>query len=156
MAKPTINISNAKFIFRTNFKGLAGEYNDPGDRNFNVVLEGEALEKAYEYGMRVKTTKPKSDDIEPVHYIKVNVGYKYRAPHAELINSRCKRILTEDTIGLLDEYDYDNIDMVIRPNNWHRSNGSSGVNAYLQAIYATVQEDPFVSKYYDIPSDDEV
>jgi hypothetical protein len=153
---PTINISNAKFIFYTNFKGAAGPYNNEGERNFNVILEGEALEQAKAYGMNVKTTKPR-DGYDPVDYIKVNIGYKYRAPIALLINSHVKRNLTEQTIGLLDDYEFENVDLVIRPNRWRRPNGDSGVNAYLQAIYATVVEDPFVSKYYDIPdvNDDE-
>lgn len=151
---PTINISNAKFIFYTNFKGAAGPYNNEGERNFNVILEGEALEQAKAYGMNVKTTKPR-DGYDPVDYIKVNIGYKYRAPIALLINSHVKRNLTEQTIGLLDDYEFENVDLVIRPNRWRRPNGDSGVNAYLQAIYATVVEDPFVSKYYDIPNVDD-
>lgn len=146
----TINIPNAKFIFYTNFKGAAGPYNNEGERNFNVILEGDALEQALNYGMNVKTTKPR-EGYEPVNYIKVNIGYKYRAPIAMLINSQVKRNLTEQTISLLDDYEYSNVDIVIRPNRWRRPNGDSGVNAYLQAIYATVVEDPFVSKYYDIP-----
>ena len=146
----SINISNAKFIFYTNFKGAAGPYNNEGERNFNVILEGDALQQALDYGMNVKTTKPR-DGYEPVSYIKVNIGYKYRAPIAMLINSQVRRSLTEQTIGLLDDYEYSNVDIVIRPNRWRRPNGESGVNAYLQAIYATVVEDPFVSKYYDIP-----
>ena len=150
----TINISNAKFIFYTNFKGAAGPYNNEGERNFNVILEGAALEQALAYGMNVKTTKPR-DGYEPVSYIKVNIGYKYRAPIAMLINSHVKRSLNEQTIGLLDDYEYENVDIVIRPNRWRRPNGDSGVNAYLQAIYATVVEDPFATKYYDIPDQDE-
>jgi len=146
----SINIPNAKFIFYTNFKGAAGPYNNEGERNFNVILEGDALQQALDYGMNVKTTKPR-DGYEPVSYIKVNIGYKYRAPIAMLINSQVKRNLTEQTIGLLDDYEYSNVDIVIRPNRWRRPNGETGVNAYLQAIYATVVEDPFVSKYYDIP-----
>ena len=146
----TINISDAKFIFRTNFKGVPGPYNNEGERNFNVVLEGEALQQALDYGMNVKTTKPR-DGYDPVSYIKVNIGYKYRAPIAMLINSHVKRNLTEQTIGLLDDYEFENIDLVIRPNRWRRPNGDSGVNAYLQAIYATVVEDPFANKYYDVP-----
>lgn len=150
----TINISNAKFIFYTNFRGEAGPYNNPGDRNFNVILEGEALEQAREYGMNIKTTKPR-DGYDQVNYIKVNIGYKYRSPTAILINSHVKRSLTEQTIGLLDDYEFENIDLVIRPNRWRRLDGKTGVNAYLQSIYATVVEDPFVKKYYDIPDADE-
>jgi hypothetical protein len=150
----TINIPNAKFIFYTNFKGAAGPYNNEGERNFNVILEGDALEQALEYGMNVKTTKAR-DGYEPVNYVKVNIGYKYRAPIAMLINSHVKRNLTEQTIGLLDDYEFDNVDIVIRPNRWRRPNGDTGVNAYLQAIYATVVEDPFVKKYYDIPDADD-
>lgn len=149
----TINISDAKFIFRTNFKGESGPYNNAGERNFNVILSGDALEQALEYGMNVKTTKPR-DGYEPVSYMKVNVGYKYRAPIALLINSHVKRNLTEATIGVLDDYEYDNVDLVIRPNRWRRPNGENGVNGYLQAIYATVAEDPFAKKYYDIPDED--
>ena len=151
----TINISDAKFIFYTNFKGAAGPYNNEGERNFNVILEGDALQQALDYGMNVKTTKPR-DGYEPVNYIKVNIGYKYRAPIAMLINSHVKRSLTEQTIGLLDDYEYENVDIVIRPNRWRRPNGDSGVNAYLQAIYATVVEDPFATKYYDIPDSEDV
>ena len=145
-----INIPDAKFIFYTNFKGEAGPYNNAGERNFNVILEGEALQQALDYGMKVKTTKPR-DGYDPVQYIKVNVSYRYRAPHAELINSRVKRVLNEQTIGLLDDYEYEKVNIVIRPNRWRRPDGSSGVNAYLQAIYAKVVEDQFVSEYDDIP-----
>lgn len=145
-----INIPNAKFIFYTNFKGAAGPYNNEGDRNFNVILDPESLKQAEEYGMNVKYTKPK-DDEDPIPYLKVNVGFKFRAPHIELINSQCKRYLSEQNVGLLDDYEYDHVDLVIRPNRWRRPDGSSGVNAYLQALYAVVVEDPFVSKYYDIP-----
>lgn len=145
-----INVPNAKFIFYTNFKGAAGPYNNEGERNFNVILEGDALQQALDYGMNVKTTKAR-EGYDPVSYIKVNIGYKYRAPIAMLINSHVKRSLNEQTIGLLDDYEYENVDIVIRPNRWRRPNGDNGVNAYLQAIYATVVEDPFASKYYDIP-----
>ena len=146
----TINIPNAKFIFRTNFKGASGPYNNEGERNFNVILEGDILQQALDYGMNVKQTRER-EGYESVSYIKVNIGYKYRAPLAMLINSHAKRQLTEETIGILDDYEFENVDLVIRPNRWHRPNGDTGVNAYLQAIYATMVEDPFVHKYYDIP-----
>jgi hypothetical protein len=149
-----INISNAKLIFRTNFKGIAGPWNNEGERNFNVILEDEALEQALAYGMNVKMTNPRGD-YEPVNYIKVNIGYKFRAPHVELINSRVKRVLNENTIGILDDFEYDNIDIVLRPNRWHRPNGDTGVNAYLQSMYATIAEDAFANKYYDIPTVDD-
>ena len=144
-----------RFALFRNFKGAAGPYNNEGERNFNVILEGEALEQALAYGMNVKTTKPR-EGFDPINYIKVNIGYKHRAPIAMLINSHVKRSLTEQTIGLLDDYEYENVDIVIRPNRWRRPNGDTGVNAYLQAIYATVVEDPFVSKYYDIPEADDM
>lgn len=148
---PNINIEDAQFIYQTNFKGEKRPFNNYGDRNFNVILEGEALRQAEEYGMNIKYTKPYGDQ-EPIPFIKVNVGYKVRPPHAELINSHCKRYLTEETIGLLDDYEFEKVELVIRPRKWHnRDNNTSGVSAYLAAIYAIVLEDPFVAKYYDIP-----
>lgn len=142
----SIEIPNAKFIFYTNFKGQAGPYNDEGDRNFNVVLEGDALRKAEEYGMNVKHTKPNADG-ETLAYVKVKIGYKFKAPIVMLINSQCKRQLNESNVGLVDDYEFDHIDMVIRPNRWRRQDGSSGVNAYLQEFYGVVQESSFASKY---------
>jgi len=152
---PTINIEDAKFIFRTNFAGRKDKFNNEGERNFNVILEGEALEIAQAVGINVKQAKSRDDNAEPVYYTKVRVGYKFRPPLALLINSKSKRSLTEDTIHILDDFEYDHIDMVIRPNHYTRPDGTQGYNAYLQAIYATVREDPFVSKYYDIPDEDE-
>jgi len=146
-----IEIPNAHFIFRTNFRGEAGPYNEEGERFFSVILEGDALKQAEEYGMLIKHTKG-GNGYDPVAYIKVNVGYKIKDPVAWLINSRCKRVLTQDSIGILDHMQFTNVDMVVRPHPWH--NGpASGVNAYLEEIYCTVKESSFAQKYYDIPED---
>lgn len=150
---PLIEIPNAKFIFQTNFKGLEKMYNNEGERNFNVILDGEPLKNVEECGIPVKYTKPDADG-NSVAYIKVNVGYKHRPPIAQLINSRCKRNLNEKNIGVLDDYEYSYVDLVIRPNRWHSPDGSrTGVNAYLAEIYATVKESSFAAKYWDVPEE---
>lgn len=152
---PFIEIPNAQFIFRTNFKGLKGTFNNEGERNFTVILTDDVLKEVEECGIPVKYTKPDANgNVTP--YIKVNVGYKFRPPIAKLINSRCKRQLSEKNIGVLDDYEYSNVDIVIRPNRWRSPDGSrAGINAYLAEIYATVLESSFASKYYDIPEEGE-
>lgn len=145
-----ITVLNARFIYKTNFRGEPDDFNKQGDRLFNVVLEGEALEKALACGLRVKYSKPK-DDSEPEAFVKVKVGFKYRPPHIELINSRCKRYLTEETVGLLDSCRLDHIDLVLRPNEWTNPMGETGVNAYLEELYAVMHESSLAAKYADIP-----
>jgi hypothetical protein len=68
--------------------------------------------------------------------------------------------LSEKNIGCLD---YDNIlncDLRIRPYSWARA-GRSGVAAYLESMYVTVEDDPLAAKYQsehidDYISDDEI
>ena len=59
-----------------------------------------------------------------------------------LITSRGRTNLDEDQVEMLDWADIINVDMIVRPYEW-TVNEKSGVKAYLQSIYVTIEEDRF-------------
>jgi len=79
-------------------------------------------------------------------YLPVSVNFKGRPPRIVLITSRGRTNLDESTVEMLDWADIINVDLIIRPYEW-TVNNKSGVKAYLQSIYATIDEDPLEVKY---------
>ena len=52
-------------------------------------------------------------------------------------------------VETLDWVDILNVDLIVRPYEW-TVNGKSGVKAYLQSIYVTIEEDPLEIKYSEM------
>lgn len=152
-----INIEGATLVCK-NFQGKGGRYNAEGNRNFGVLLDDELAEQLTEDGWNVKHFRPREDDPEqhPQAWLSVKVKFGDYPPIAVLITSRGKKKLDAETIGQLDWTRIKNCDVIVRPYNYPASDITpAGVAAYLKAIYVTVQEDDFESKYADIPDLDE-
>jgi hypothetical protein len=148
-----IKIEGAKLIFK-NFRGVRTDFNDEGNRNFGVLLDDELAEQLAHDGWNVKHLKPKDDD--PTHYeqpwLSVKVKYGNIPPIVQLITSRGKLKLDEESIGQIDWTSIKNCDIIIRPYNYPAIKGRpAGVSAYLKTLYVTVNEDEFAGKYSDIP-----
>ena len=148
MNKVTNNlvIENARIMFR-NFQGKESKFNMKGRRNFCVVIDDpkQAAQLSSD-GWNVKQLRPRDDYEEPTYYIQVAVNYGWNPPKVYLINRKAKVILTEETIGMLDQAEIHNVDLTIRPYNWE-VNGESGVKGYLRSMYVTLEEDEFAAKY---------
>lgn len=148
-----IKIEDARLIFK-NFKGERSEYNDEGNRNFGVILNDELASELIEEGWHVKFLRPAPDDPEEYRrpWLPVKVKFGKIPPIIQLISSRGKIALDEDTVGQLDWTPAIYIDLIIRPYNYPALKGrSAGVSAYLKAIYYTKDEDEFELKYSDVP-----
>lgn len=154
MVTELLSIENAKLLWK-NFSGEEKRFNRKGDRNFCVRLTEEEYTKYKEMGWNCKMTMPKEgfEDEEPLFYLPVAVGYKARPPKIMLITSTHQTSLSESDINILDWADIVNVDLIIRPYNYD-VNGNEGTKAYVKAMYVTIQEDEFASKYNDIPLDD--
>ena len=164
MVKEKVTLMNAKLIYR-NFSGKETEFNAPGARNFSIVLDDDLAQELMDKGYNVKVKPPRedSDDEGNFNTLKVNVKFgENPALHPQIFRiMNGKQIkLSEKNIGCLD---YDNIlncDLRIRPYSWARA-GRSGVAAYLESMYVTVEDDPLAAKYQsehidDYISDDEI
>ena len=149
MIKNNIVIENARIGFR-NFSGKEGKFNPAGRRNFCVFLEEDMGKVLEEDGWNVRWLEPKDPADDPVPYLQVAVSFDNIPPKILLVSGKGKSLLNEETVGMLDWIEIDNVDLILRPYNWSVS-GKSGVKAYIKSMYVTIVEDEFESKYYDIP-----
>lgn len=143
----TFMVEGATLIFK-NFEGREGPYNLKGNRNFAVILEPALAEQMLRDGWNVKYLKVREENEgeEPTPYISVNVGYKIRPPRIVLITSTNRTHITEENVGIVDNVEIGNADLICRASYWN-VNGKSGMKAYLQSLYITVQEDELDRKY---------
>jgi hypothetical protein len=148
----TVLMEGVKIIFR-NFEGKEGQYNRAGDRNFAVLLDAGVAEAMSTDGWNVKWLKPREDaeeGEEPQAYLQVTANFdKGRPPRVVMITTRGRTNLDENTVEMLDWADIQNTDMIVRPYEWS-VNGKTGVKAYLQSIYVTVEEDDLERKYAEM------
>ncbi len=147
-------IENAVIAFR-NFSGKEGMYNRDGARNFVVFLDPEMAAELATIGWNVKYLKPREEGDEPQAYLPVAVNFNGpRPPMIVLITSRGRTNLNEDEVNILDWAEIAFVDLVINPYQWE-INGpeglKSGIKAYLQSMYVTLEENPIEMKYADIP-----
>lgn len=149
MVEKNIVKEHARIIFR-NFTGAAGEFNPAGRRNFCVCFTKEEGDTYEAEGWNIKWLQPRDEDEEPQAYLQVDVKFNNYPPKIVLITSRGKTQLEESSVNILDWAEIENVDVIIRPYNWS-INKKAGVKAYLKAIYVTLHEDEFESKYIDVP-----
>ena len=149
MVNQDISIANAKIGFR-NFSGKEGKFNPAGKRNFCVFLDQDVANRLAKDGWNVRWLRPRNDDEEAQAYMQVEVSFKNIPPTVVQITHRGKTRLDEETVGGLDWAELANVDLIIRPYNW-QVNSSSGVKAYLKAMYVTLNEDEFAEKYDALP-----
>jgi hypothetical protein len=145
-----IIIEGARIGFR-NFSGAEGKFNPAGRRNFCLFLDTESAEQLARDGWNIKWLEPRDPDEDRQAYLQIAVSYGKIPPKIFLVTSHNKTLLDEDTVGLLDFAELSNVDIIVRPYIWE-VNGKSGIKAYVKSMYATIVEDEFADKYYDVPT----
>lgn len=164
-ADGTILFENARVIFR-NFAGREGPFNQPGDRNFCVLLDEPVADMLIRDGWNVKRLKPRELDEEGAEgqpYLQVTVKYRGRSGQAvkppEIIlrttvdgKLKNRTHIGEDQAETLDWIDIANVDLIVRPYNWNVGD-KGGTAAYLKSMYITTELDPLGAKYADIDAD---
>lgn len=145
-------MEEVRTIFR-NFAGKESEFNREGDRNFAVLLDDTIAKAMEEDGWNIKWLQPREDADEgelPQAYLPVKVNFKKgRPPRVVLITTRGRTNLSENEVEMLDWVDIQNVDLIVRPYHWN-VNGKTGISAYLQSLYVTIEEDELERKYAEM------
>lgn len=156
----TVTMRRVRLVFR-NFAGKEGQYNREGDRNFGVILPDDVAEAMANDGWNVKFLKPREDDdddTEPTPWLPVSVNFeKGKPPKITMITSRGKKIMDADIVEQLDWVDIavdpktgePMVDLIVRPYTWEVS-GRTGIKAYLQSMFITVEEDELEREYAEL------
>lgn len=145
-------MEGVRLVFR-NFTGREGPYNKEGDRGFGVVLPNDVVEPMVADDWNVKQFKPREEDEEegpPEFWLPVKIKYDgVRPPRVVMITSRGRTNLGENEIEMLDWAEITNVDLIIRPYPWSVQ-GKTGIAAYLQSLYVTIEEDALEKKYAEL------
>lgn len=145
-------IEDAKLLF-TNFAGSPTRYNsEGGKREFSVALPLNLVEDLEKDGWNVKYRKNADGEFDPERpYLGVKVSYKFRVPAIWLITGGRKRLMTEDTVGTLDNITIKTADVVIHPSVYD-VRGQQGISAYVKELYVVMDDEStsFASKYADL------
>lgn len=148
----TFQVEDAQLIFR-NFSGKEGQYNREGDRNFAVILDQDTAAQMIEDGWNVRSLSARDEDDTDTPYIQVAVNFSNRPPRIVMISSTARTPLDEASIEVLDWTDIRVADLIARGYEWN-VNGKTGVKAYLQTLFVTIEEDALERKYATMPNED--
>lgn len=141
----TFMVEDARLVFR-NFSGKEGQYNRDGDRNFSVILTDDLAKVMLNDGWNVKYLASREEGDPDTPYIQVAVSYKNRPPRVIMITSTSRTNLSEESISVLDWADIQTCDLIARAYEWE-VNGKTGIKAYLQSMFITIEEDALERKY---------
>lgn len=141
----TFMVEDAQLIFK-NFEGKEGPYNRKGDRNFAVILDQDVAKDLLRDGWNVKYLKAREEGDEELPYITVAVNFQNRPPRVVMLTSRARTNLDESSVDVLDWANIQKADLICRAYEWVVAD-KSGVKAYLQSLFVTIEEDYLERKY---------
>lgn len=148
---PNVVLENVRLVF-LNFAGKVDQYNSQGNRKFSVELPENVARDMEADGWNVKWPKKRENndpDAESrLPTLAVEASYRLFAPQVTLITGRRRTNLTENELDILDWADIITTDIVIQP-SYYDMNGKTGVKAYLQKMFITIEEDVLDKKYAD-------
>lgn len=121
--------------------------NNAGNRNISIVIPDDMVDQMVDDGWNIKIRQPREEGDEVIHYMKVNISYRFSEPDVRLYIRGQEKFLHEDTIGNLDEAEIIGLDIGVS----HPS--QEGRNGYLTDMRVTIEPNPFDLKYNANPED---
>lgn len=134
-----ITIKNSSVAYK-NFRGIGGDYNNEGDRNFNVVIDETTARELKNAGYNIRVQPGRKEGDDDRYLLKINVSYRFVEPNIYVIEDGTRVKITEDTVGRLDGANIDFVDLSFTPSHWKKG-AREGVAAYLKTMYVYLQVD---------------
>lgn len=148
---PPLTIQGAHLVYR-NFSGTARTFNAKGLRNFHVVLEPDQAKMLEADGWNIKWPKARDDGEERNPTLKVAVRFDNYPPLIVQLTQRGRTELDEETVGLLDKAEIENVDLKITGSYYSMDDGKKGFKAYLSQMFVTLSENDLLAKYSGVSS----
>jgi len=148
MVTGNLVVNNASIGFK-NFSGRPGDFNAAGARNFCVFFDMQMAQQLEADGWKIKYTRP-SEEWEQKGFMKVNIMFGKYPPKVGLASKAAglEMIVDETQLDRFDGFEFDNIDLVIRPYNYPaKGNRPGGVTAYVQEAVFVLKESDLMNKY---------
>lgn len=146
-----VTIQNTQLVLK-NFSGEKGRYfNSSGNPEFACVIPPELAELMTADGWNVKQFKPKPEDTnEPDFFIKIKIGVNGRPPRMKMITSAGQKDISVEDCQVFDYVRIAKVDLTLSPYEYEFQ-GKTGISAYLNSLFVTVEEDELDRKYANIP-----
>lgn len=140
-----VDFKNVQIIHR-NLRGMVKEYNRSGNRSFSIILTPEEADILIAAGFNVRTRPARDGSDELFCFLPVFVTFNNYPPKVYRVCGEEMMLLNESNVGTLDSADILNVDVSINASHWN-VNGQTGIKAYVNTMYVTVEEDPFAQSY---------
>ena len=136
-----ITIRNAT-IFKSNFSGKEiPPYNPEGRRNFCVFIDDINVAKDMQAdGWNIRWLRARNEGDEDKAFLSVAVNFSKIPPKIVLLTSKGETRLDEETVGMLDWAEKEQVDLTINPRPWD-DNGVRKIKAYLRTMKVRIFED---------------
>lgn len=132
------NVTMGRGPYR-NFSGVKTEYNKAGNRVFSIFLPEETARILQEEGWHVKSKPARQEGQNDRWQMDIAVAFDRYPPTIQVVTSDGETsYLNEESVGILDSADIENVDLELRPYNWE-VNGKTGVKAYLRSMKVTLR-----------------
>jgi hypothetical protein len=141
----TFIIENAELTF-LNFEGREGKFNKEGERGFAVFLPEDIAAQMEEDGWNIKSLESREEGGPARPLINVGVRFDVYPPRIILLTSETRTQLDEKSCEILDWADIRMVDLIGRAYEYNVG-GKTGLKAYLQSMFVTIEEDPLERKY---------
>lgn len=150
-----LRLDGVTLIFK-NFRGEKGQFNEAGNRTFSIYLDDmDLIEDLQKDGWAVKFLRNEDGEITGGH-LQVKLNYASRYPprvHKVVESNRTPTALSEATVEMLDYLPIKSADVILNPYEWN-VRGESGIKAYLDTMYAVIEENELDLKWANYADED--
>ena len=153
-----VTLENARVKWK-NFSGNPTDINPAGGRrNIGIYLPDEAAIDMKNKGWNVKIEKKNEETDPDVYYIEARINFKTddnsssMDPKVFMVTGRKINRLTQSMVHELDENRITSIDVTLNPSFWDMR-GKSGITAYVDELYATIERSVLGNKYAELEED---